>query len=98
MCWGKKNLRGPGDSVAPLDMGAQSLSPSISVLLDMTQALAGLEVVGTCGGPCPPECHRQPRGPRSILSGVFISEGCPFPPHSLGGCVAEVGNVICLPS
>lgn len=49
MCWGKRNLRGPGDSVAPLDKRAQGLSPSISVLLDTTQASAGLEVVvGTC--------------------------------------------------
>lgn len=60
MCWGKKSLRGPGDSVAPLDKGAQALSPFISVLLDMIQASAGLEVVGTCGSPCPPGCHRHP--------------------------------------
>ena len=67
MCWGKKSLRGPGDSVTPMDKGAQALSPFINVLLDMTQALVGLEVVGTCGSPCPPGCHRHP--PWSVQKG-----------------------------
>lgn len=41
---GEKDLKGSRDLIPFLKMGAQPLSPTISVLLDMTQASAVLKV------------------------------------------------------